>query len=443
MKVDPAPAAEKSHLFQRALVIHRTETGQSLGGWVLVAALNLSAQIVFRRELNPGEFGSLNTALAAIGLMTVPAAAMQLAFRHYLARNHPADQAARLDSLRAGALLATETFGWLWGGISLVLVFLLSPQLALPRSSLQLFTLMNVAVAIGGVISGAVCEQGHRLRLWAWLLAGAALVRVLAGAGLASQQPWAESGLAAFFIAGIMTLIPALQARETDPAARWAACRAMWDRDFLLCLAATGSLLLALFLFSSADRILAQTWLSTAPGMISVVDFDAYQNAGLIARSLLWGTQPLLWIVFAERSRLTRTTTASLHFFWVYLAALFLGVAFLFLAALPISSLFCGDVAIAARRVGPADILTAHFVPSLAATMLPLGLLQGFGVFSLASRRYPECFVLGASSVGYTLILFFFGRQPELMPAYMFGAGLVSLMMLLFVGVVRWGRRQP
>ena len=41
--------------------------------------------------------------------------------------------------------------------------------------------------------------------------------------------------------------------------------------------------------------------------------------------------------------------------------------------------------------------------------MVPLGLLQALGIFALASRRYPECFVLGACSIGYALILFFFG----------------------------------
>jgi hypothetical protein len=91
----------------------------------------------------------------------------------------------------------------------------------------------------------------------------------------------------------------------------------------------------------------------------------------------------------------------------------------------------------------PTFELTSHLVPSLAATMIPLGLLQALGVFSLASRRYPECFVLGGCSVGYTLLLYLAGRQPQLMPAYMFGAGLVCLMAVLFVGVVRWGRKQP
>ena len=94
----------------------------------------------------------------------------------------------------------------------------------------------------------------------------------------------------------------------------------------MLCVGATFSVLLALFLFSSADRIVAQSWFGRFAETTGQrdCDFDAYQTAGLLARALLWGTQPLLWILFAERSRLTNTTTASLHFFWIYLGVLLL-----------------------------------------------------------------------------------------------------------------------
>jgi hypothetical protein len=451
-----APEAKDPGSLHRALLTYDKETGQSLGCWALIAALNLAAQIIFRRELNPGEFGTLNTALGAIGLMTLPALALNQAFTHYFAREHAGESSARIGLLRASALIASETFALVWGGLCLVLVFVLSTLLGVPRFSLELFLLLNVLIAVGSVISGAVCERGHRLRLWAGLLTAAAFARVLAGAGLTSQQPWAEAGLAAVLLAGLITMIPALQARETTFAARRAAWRAVLDRDFLLCAGATFSVLLALFLFSSADRVVAQSCFGTTLSeripvstgslgaassekytyVTSVVDwnaFDGYQTAGLLARALLWGTQPLLWILFAHRSQLARTTPASLTFFWIYLGALPAGALLLGGLAQPLSRLFCG-----------ADFQsTAHFVPSLAATMVPLGLLQALGVFSLASRRYHECFTLGACSIGYAFILFFFARQPLLMPAYMFGGSLISLMILLFVGVVRWGRKQP
>jgi len=416
------------------------ETGQSLIVWALIAVLNFIAQIVFRHEMAPGEFGTLNTALGMIGLMTVPVLALNQAFTHYLAR-HPnprlAGQSARIDSLRAAAFLVTETFAWIWGAVSFLLVFLLLPLLDLPRFSLQLFTLLNVLIALGGLVSWTVCQGGDQLRLWAWLLTAAALARVLLGAGLAWREPWAESGLAAFLVAGFITLAPALRSHETDAAMRLKACHAVWDRDFLLCAGATFSVLLALFLFSSADRIVAQSWFGVATnnnmGLVNWALFDAYQTAGLLGRGILWGTQPLLWILFAQRSRLDRTTPTSLAFFWIHVGALLLGATLLGCLAQPLSRLFCG----------PDFQSTARFVPTFAAVMVPLGLLQGLGIFSLASRRYHECFVLGGCAAGYTLLLYLAGRQPQLMPAYMFAGGLVSLMVMLFVGIVRWGRKQP
>jgi hypothetical protein len=437
MNADPGPAAKAPGLFRRALRIYQKETGQSPALWALVALLNFIAQIIFRHELAQGEFGTLNTALGMIGLMIVPVLALNQAFTHYLARHHDAGQSARIDSLRAAAFLATETFAWIWGALCLLLVFLLLPLLDLPRFSLQLFTLLNVLIALGGLVSWTMCQDSNRLHLWAWLLAASALTRVLVGAGLAWQEPWAESGLTAFLLAGFITQAPVFRSRETDMATRLKACQAIWDHDFLLYTGATFSVLLALFLFSSADRIVAQSWFGVATnnnmGVVNWPLFDAYQTAGLLGRGLLWGTQPLLWILFAQRSLLDRTRAASLTFFWIYLGALLVGAILLGCLAQPLSWLFCG----------PNFQSTALFVPSLAAVMVPLGLLQALGVFSLASRRYHECFVLGGCSVGYTLLLYLVGRQPQLMPAYMFGGGLVSLMVVLFVGVARWGRKQP
>jgi len=440
MNTDSAPVAKDPGFFRRALLTYQKETGQSLAMWTLIALLNFIAQIVFRRELKPGEFGTLNTSLAIIGLMTVPVLALNQACTTYLARHAAAGQSERIDLLRATAPVVTEAFAWIWGALSLLLVFLFLSLLDLPRFSLQLFTLLNVLVALGGLVSWTVCQGGNRLRLWAWLLAASALTRVLVGAGLAWQEPWAESGLAAFLLAGLITLAPALRSPETNTTTRLKAFRAMWsnlDHNFLLCTSATFSVLLAFFLFSSADRIVAQSWFGVATnnnmGMVNWGLFDAYQTAGLLGRALLWGTQPLLWILFAQRSRLDRTNADSLTFFWIYLGALLAGAILLGCLAQPLSWLFCG----------PNFQPTSFFVPSFAVAMIPLGLLQALGIFSLASRRYHECFVLGGCSVGYALLLYLAGRQPQLMPAYMFGGGLVSLMMVLFIGVVRWGRKQP
>src|SRR5260221_7343034 len=121
------PTATNAGFFRRNFDLYRQETGQSPALWALLALLHFMAQIVFRRELRPGEFGTLNTALGVIGLLTVPLLAVNRAFAWYLARDHAAARREFIDALRAASLLISETFAWIWAAISLLLVFLILP----------------------------------------------------------------------------------------------------------------------------------------------------------------------------------------------------------------------------------------------------------------------------------------------------------------------------
>jgi hypothetical protein len=449
MKAEVAPVASKADFWPRALAGHDRVTTLPLAAWAIIALLNFGSQIVLRRNLVPGEFGTCNAALGALNVMIVPL----LAFTHAVAHfgEAPGDAIARDETrkamIRSARLLATETLTWIWALCSSFLLFALLFLIGIPRFSEQFFAFLTLLMAIGGIMSWTLCQTQNRLRLWAGLAVAAALARLVTGAALASQEPWAESGLAALFLAGFITLAPAMRARESDWLARWQACRAVLNRDFLLYTAAALSVLLGLSLFANADRIAAQHGFGIPrdTNLGSVVDFDAfdaYQTAALLSRALLWGTQPLLWIWFSDRVKLSRTTPATLTFFWIYLAAVAIGIVVLSISSQPLCDLFCGHHLAALHNLTTAQ-LAATFVPSLALAMLPLALLQALGIFSLASRRYPECFTLGGCSLAYALILFLFGRQPGTMIACMFGTGVVSLMAVLFIGVARWGRKQP
>lgn len=432
------PVAKGLNQLYRAHLFFEKETGQSLRVWVVVALLNFLTQIIFRRELAsvPGEFSSLNTILGVVGLMIAPVLALKVAFTFYPTLLHSLGHQEQAESLRSAMGRIIQTAALIWGGISLLLLFPLLPLLNLPRFSLCLFTFLIVLIGLGSLVSESLCQIKSTLRAWGWFLVFAALARVIVGAGLTWKEPAAEAGLVAFLLAGFVTLTPALRQPEIE-AATMKEWRLMWNRDFLIYLGATFSVVLALFLFSSADRIIAQSWFGRSDdnnlGFVHWNVCDDYQTAGLLSRMLLWGTQPLLLILFIQRSRLNHTTPGSLKFFWIYLGALWGGAILLTLLGYPLSWLFSGTDS-------PG---TYHIIPAFALAMSLLGLLQGLGVFALASRRYPECFVLGGTSIAYTLTLYFTGRQPVLMLTYMFGAGLVALLLLLFVGIVRWGRKQP
>lgn len=422
----------------RAIRLYEETIGQFALTWALLALLNLVTQaILFEEMVSPshpaGEFGIFNSALGIIGLLTAPALAVPFALRLFFARA----QSTGLDRLRDSSVVVTETFTWVWAAVCVVLLLLPFPLPGLPRFSLDVFQAMNVLLALAAVISGAVCIAARQERRWALLLVVACLVRLALGGWFAAYQPCAEAALAAYVAGAFITLAPMLRPREVTLAARLQTCVAALDGSFLRFAGATMSVLLGLYLFTNADRIAALNWWDVKVNGLDVPSaplrhiFDIYQAVGLLARSLLWGTQPLLWMLYAERSKLNKTTAASLRFFWIYLGTLVLG-------ALALGFL--------ASKGGPVDsfIPQAGSVgPTFAAILLPLGLLQGLGIFSLASRRYPECFVIGGCGIAYAIVLEFVGTRPQMMLPYMFGTSVVALMILLFVGVVRWGRKQP
>ena len=82
-------------------------------------------------------------------------------------------------------------------------------------------------------------------------------------------------------------------------------------------------------------------------------------------------------------------------------------------------------------------------LPAFAGAGFGLGLLQAIAIFALASRRHIECFVLGACGVIYTGFIFGACHLLQLLPTCMFGGALVSLMIVLFAGVVRYARTHP
>ena len=368
------------------------------------------------------------------GLLTVPLLAVHLAFRlHPSSSSIPTAPAERLSS---SSVTAIESLTWIWGAICCFLILIPLPLPYLPRFSLQLLVLMNVLLALGSVLSQVVCESEKQFRQWAVLLVAAAFARI-ALAGVAGEfQPWADAGLAIVLVTGFITLAPALRPRDIAWKSRLDACGSMFDRDFLVFAGATGSVLLGLYLFTNADRIASLRWADYVPANATVIgfevhrnDFDSYQAAGLLARGLLWGTQPLLWILYADRVGLKKTTPASLRFFWIYLLVLVVGAFVLGFVMQP----WAGT---------PLVNIFEKFGPTFAAITIPLGLLQGLGIFALASRRLPECYTFGACGAAYALVLAIFGGRPDIMLQLMFGLSLISMMIVLFVGVVRWGRKQ-
>jgi hypothetical protein len=383
--------------------------------WSAIAGLTVLTQVVLRRELAPGEFGTMN-ALFGVALVAVaPLAGLSVALRRELA-------GAELASLHV-PLLNRAAAGW---AIACVMVLLATlPALNLPRSSLHFFTILMVVSAVF-----AVCGRPATPARWcAFVGVSAAVVRLLAGAWAGKDWPTAESGLGGLVLAALLAGLPALRDQpETAPLAE------AWKilRPALVPGLATISLALALALLGNADRIAAQGCFTSAQtsneGFVDYGRFDEYQSSGLLARAVLWGAFPLLLPFYMHRHAQTRTTYASLRWFWIYLAVVFVASIVLAFTGRLEHLLFGGEP----------DL----FLPGFSGAVFLIGLLQGIALFALASRRHVECFTLAACSLGYTVVLFF-ANSPLLLPSLMAGGALVSLAIVLLVGVVRYARSHP
>jgi hypothetical protein len=420
-------------VFREALRDYGRAAGHAPVIWIVLAALNFAVQVYFRRQLAPGEFALLNTLIGAVNLTAVPLLALRQAIAYFPAPEGEAAQRKKI--IREAEVPLVQNSALLWAFLCALFFLPALNLLGLPRFTLGIFALPNVLILLGGCFGAALYQRQNRFRFWAFLLVFAGLARLLAAYIFAGAEPWAEAGLAAGACAGLVLLTPIF--RPTKLVFAWEKTRAaLSDRGFRLYLGATISVMLGIFLFINADRILAQLWFGRPNdnnlGLVRWGIFDGYQTAGLLGRALLWGTQPILLVLLARRAPAERTSREVRTLFWFYGAELIGAAILLALFARPLAHLFGGAD----------EEITAYFVPRFALAMVPLGFVQGLGFFVLASRRYPECFTLGAGGVAYTLFLALVGK-PQLIQSYMFGGGTVVLLLVLSVGVVRWGRHQP
>ena len=421
--------------------VNRRSGGNLIAGGA-IALLTVLTQIILRRELAPGEFGTLNTLLGLALILVVPLGAFSFVLRRALT-------AAQLEALHPPLL---NRAALVWGILCIILLFISLPFLQLPRSSLEYCMLLTIGAALF-----AICGRPVTPAKWCAVIGiGAAVMRLIVSAWAAGNWTLAESGLAAFALAGLLAGLPALRDQpDTAPfSSAWPTLRAALVPGL-----ATISVALALVLFTNADRVAAQLNLGTVdpdamvnmPGgntnsLVNYRLFDDYQAAGLCMRGLLWSLLPLLGAFYAQRAALPRTTYASLRFFWIYLGALLVGTIAIAFGANVVGFLFNPNFFAKAPYDQNGTYIAGYLwslVPSFAGPFLALGLLQGVAIFSLASRRHVECFVLAACSLAYTGVLFYVGHHAELLSACMFGGALISLMVLLFTGVVRYARTHP
>jgi hypothetical protein len=414
----------------------------------IAALLTFVTQAVFSQILATGEFGTLTAALGLVLLLGVPLAAINQTLVHHLARFHADGRHEEIDRLHLFAFAVLKITALGTGVAALVFVAAFPWLLFSSRPLLQGAVLVTALTLLASTLSGALCLGLNRFRLWGLLTIAAALLRLLLAITVTSRYPRAEMALAITAVAWLITSAPVCWQKNRGRSVVKAG-KILTRKDFLLYLTASLSVMLSLFLFSSGDQIISQYCFGlklTGQAPIAASLYDNYQAAGQLGRSLIWGSAPILAVIFTHVSREPflnlQTTTPlflvadenkphrvkALQLLFLYCGTLATGAVLLQILREILTSLFLGHPSPAAAGLVP------HFI----AAMIPLGMLQAIGILCLATKNFLNCFVLGTGAVTYILLLRIFGDNPEHMLASMFYGGCGAI---LLVGAIHLTRR--
>jgi hypothetical protein len=438
--MNDSPKKQTPFLFQEALIF----SGLSF----IAALLTFVTQAVFSRTLATGEFGTLSAALGLVLLLGVPLSAINQTLVHHIARFHAADQHDEIKQMRLFAFTLLKITAFVTGVIALIAVALF------PRLFFSFRPLMQAAVAVtaltllASTLSGALCLGLSRFRLWGSLTIAAALVRFVLAITLTSRYPRAEMALAVTALAWLVTSAPVCWRQNPGPSMVNAG-HILAQRDFRIYVAASFSVMLALFLLSSGDQIVAQYSFGpkfSGQNVEAASLYDNYQAAGLFGRALIWGSAPVLAVIFTHVSREAFVTLQAnapfiavgeerrphrlkaLPLLFLYFGMLIAGGVLLHIFHETFINLFLGHPSARAAE------LVLRFVNA----MIPVGMLQAVGILSLAAKEFLDCFVIGIGAVVYIIFLRVSGSNPENMLHSMFygGCGLI-----LFITVIHLTRR--
>lgn len=398
----------------------------------LAAAGNYLFQILMARSLPVAEVGYLNAAMAFIGLLSVPILAGSQALVWSISRQAQRCDAEALARLRAACLLQLKRWTWRLAIVVAIIFWPLAVFFEFPRSGLMLVALICALALMWSAVGQVWCAGQSRFYLQGSLNLTTMLVRLGAGALLVWLIPNAEAGVLASLLAaavfGSVLFWPdksmaSVQLDEAKPV--------LDDPNFRAYLAASLCVGGGIFIFGQIDMLLAQRMF--APDVLGV-----YAKAGLLGRAILWGAYPVLVVYLTHRAAQNHRTRQGDRLLLIYALLVAVGVLGVSLLAGPLSLVLAGRDS-ADYYVMAQTELTSTF----ARVMIPIAILQGIGIYFLATRKLIPAYTFGGLALVYGLVLFLWGQSPVFMLSLMFGAGLAAVLILLLQAIVLWSRAQP
>jgi len=411
--------------------ISKTIAGIWLTDSVILTAANLLGaianylfQAVMRRHLPWSEFGYLNTTIGLIMFAGVPLTAASQTVTHHLALIGATGDAEKMQRLQAASLKFLRHLTWVLFAVSLVLLYPVADFLHFPRMSLAWVALLWIPVNLWSILGGAWCAGLSRFRLYAFLLILAGFVRLAAGAAIVKLYPWAEAGIYASILSGLVLASVVAINPHHGTAAKLR--QTLFDRDLMIYGVAALAVSFSTFVFLQGDQVIAQRHFSG-------FDLGRYSGAGLLGRAIVWASLPVLIVYFTRRSGHDPAHKSPAHLLWGYLALVGTGAIFLILLKVPLLMLL----------LNAHDPELAAMTTQFALTMLPIGVLQALGYHYLAARKIPECLVFGGCGLIYLILLAVYGTTPSLMLGWMAGAASASIVVLGVMALIRRTPFQP
>ena len=385
----------------------------------LAAAANYLFQALMRRHLSWSEFGYLNATIGLIMFAGVPLTAASQTVTHHLALVGATGDTEKMQRLQAASLKFLRHLTWFLFAVSLVLLYPVADFLHFPRMSLAWVALLWIPINLWSTLGGAWCAGLSRFRLYAFLLMATGLVRLAAGDVIVRMYPWAEAGIYASMLSGlVLALVVAINPHH-GTAARLR--QTLFDRDMIIYGGAALAVSFSTFVFLQGDQIIAQRHFTGE-------ELGRYSGAGLLGRAIVWASLPVLIVYFTRRSGHDPVHHESpARLLWAYLALIGAGAIFLIVMKGPLLMLLLGT-----HDAGLADM-----ADDFAFVMIPIGILQAMGYHYLASRRILECMVFGGCGLAYLIALAVFGQTPVLMLEWMGGVAFASIMIMGMLTLMR------
>jgi O-antigen/teichoic acid export membrane protein len=386
---------------------------------LLAAAANYLFQAIMRRHLSWSEFGYLNATIGLIMFAGVPLTAASQTVTHHLALIGATGDSEKMQRLQAASLKFLRHLTWLLFAVCLIALYPVADYLHFPRMSLAWIALLWIPINLWSTLGGAWCAGLSRFRLYAFLLIATSVVRLVAGTITVKLYPWAEAGIFASMLSGLVLAVVVAISPHHGTAARLR--QTLRNPDLIVYGIAALAVSFSVFVFLQGDQIIAQRHF---PG----IELGRYSGAGLLGRAIVWASLPVLIVYFTRRSGHDQTRQSPARLLWVYLALIGTGAIFLILLKTPLLVLL----------LGTHDPGLAELVTQFALTMIPIGILQAMGYHYLAARRIPECMIFGGCGLAYLITLTTLGRTPALMLDWMAIAAIASI---VFLGIVSLARR--